>query len=311
MCALLLNKASPAGTAPPNADDDVRALTLAIEDIFGVVDNTTIAAAALTITSTGLKTVIFQDAAADPTAAGQLQRSGSALKFYNSAARVVYIAAGTDVAVADGGTGLSSGTSGGVLYFSAAATLASSAALTAKALMIGGGAGAAPTTIAALTNGQLAIGSTGNNPVPAALTAGTNMAVSNGAGSITLTATDRVMVPCSAAAVASAGATVFLGFSSSATEADVSFSSPVTGSVTKLYTHASAAPGSGKTFTYHVMVNGSATAVTHVVSDTSTDGNSSGSAAISGGQVISVRLVGSAGAAVANHQCFVLIGATG
>jgi hypothetical protein len=177
--------------------------------------------------------------------------------------------------------------------------------------MIGGGAGAAPTTIAALTNGQLAIGSTGNNPVPAALTAGTNMAVSNGAGSITLTATDRVMVPCSAAAVASAGATVFLGFSSSATEADVSFSSPVTGSVTKLYTHASAAPGSGKTFTYHVMVNGSATAVTHVVSDTSTDGNSSGSAAISGGQVISVRLVGSAGAAVANHQCFVLIGATG
>jgi hypothetical protein len=52
----------------------------------------------------------------------------------------------TPLAVASGGTGLTSGTSGGVLYYSATGTLASSAALTASALVIGGGAGVAPST---------------------------------------------------------------------------------------------------------------------------------------------------------------------
>jgi len=50
------------------------------------------------------------------------------------------------LAVANGGTGLTSGTSGGVLYYSATGTLASSAALAASALVIGGGAGVAPST---------------------------------------------------------------------------------------------------------------------------------------------------------------------
>jgi len=48
--------------------------------------------------------------------------------------------------VANGGTNLISGTSGGVLYYSATGTLASSAALAASAIVIGGGAGAAPST---------------------------------------------------------------------------------------------------------------------------------------------------------------------
>jgi hypothetical protein len=52
----------------------------------------------------------------------------------------------TTIAVNRGGTGLTSGTSGGVLYYSASGTLASSAALTANALVIGGGAGNAPST---------------------------------------------------------------------------------------------------------------------------------------------------------------------
>lgn len=58
----------------------------------------------------------------------------------------IYCTGGTDVAVADGGTGLSSGTSGGVLAFTASGTIASSGALAANALVIGGGAGAAPST---------------------------------------------------------------------------------------------------------------------------------------------------------------------
>ena len=48
------------------------------------------------------------------------------------------------LAVARGGTGLASGTSGGVLAYTASGTLASSAALTANLPVIGGGAGAAP-----------------------------------------------------------------------------------------------------------------------------------------------------------------------
>lgn len=56
----------------------------------------------------------------------------------------------TDLAVADGGTGLSSGTSGGVLAYTASGTLASSGALTASALVLGGGAGAVPTALGSL-----------------------------------------------------------------------------------------------------------------------------------------------------------------
>ena len=50
------------------------------------------------------------------------------------------------VAVANGGTGLSSGTSGGIPYYSGSTTITSSAALAANALVIGGGAGVAPST---------------------------------------------------------------------------------------------------------------------------------------------------------------------
>jgi hypothetical protein len=60
--------------------------------------------------------------------------------------------------VANGGTGLTAGTSGGVLYYSATGTLASSAALAANALMIGGGAGVAPSTIATGTGVVTALG---------------------------------------------------------------------------------------------------------------------------------------------------------
>jgi len=54
----------------------------------------------------------------------------------------------TDVTVAQGGTGLSSGTSGGVLAYTASGTLASSGALTQYGVVIGGGAGAVPTSTA-------------------------------------------------------------------------------------------------------------------------------------------------------------------
>jgi hypothetical protein len=55
---------------------------------------------------------------------------------------------GTALPVANGGTGLTSGTSGGVLAYTATGTLASSGALTQYGVVIGGGAGAAPTSTA-------------------------------------------------------------------------------------------------------------------------------------------------------------------
>jgi hypothetical protein len=68
--------------------------------------------------------------------------------------------------VANGGTGLTSGTSGGLLYFSAAGTIASSGALTQNALLLGAGAGAAPIAAMALgTDGQLVVGQTSAAPL--------------------------------------------------------------------------------------------------------------------------------------------------
>lgn len=64
------------------------------------------------------------------------------------------IALATDVSgtlpVGNGGTGLISGTSGGILAFTATGTIASSALLTAHALVVGGGAGLAPTPLASI-----------------------------------------------------------------------------------------------------------------------------------------------------------------
>ncbi len=53
--------------------------------------------------------------------------------------------------VANGGTGIASGTSGGIPYYSGSTTIASSAALTSNALVLGGGAGAAPKVAAGLS----------------------------------------------------------------------------------------------------------------------------------------------------------------
>lgn len=66
------------------------------------------------------------------------------------------------LAVANGGTGLSSGTSGGVPYFSGSTTMASSAALAANAIVIGGGAGAAPATTTTGTGVVTALGNAAN-----------------------------------------------------------------------------------------------------------------------------------------------------
>lgn len=77
----------------------------------------------------------------------------------------VYRVGGTDVSVADGGTGISSGTSGGVPYFSGSTTIASSAALAANQIVLGGGSGAAPATLGSLgTSTTVLHGNAGGAP---------------------------------------------------------------------------------------------------------------------------------------------------
>lgn len=68
------------------------------------------------------------------------------------------------LAVNKGGTGIASGTSGGVPYFSGATTIASSAALTQFGVVLGGGAGGAPTATAAGTAAQMLIGQSAAAP---------------------------------------------------------------------------------------------------------------------------------------------------
>ena len=74
--------------------------------------------------------------------------------------------------VANGGTGLPSGTSGGVLAYTASGTLASSAALTQYGIVYGGGAGAVPVATAAGTTGQVLTATTGSAPTWATVSTG-------------------------------------------------------------------------------------------------------------------------------------------
>jgi len=66
--------------------------------------------------------------------------------------------------VANGGTGITSGTSGGVPYYSASGTIASSGALGVNGVVYGGGAGAAPSTTSAGSTNQVLLGNTASPP---------------------------------------------------------------------------------------------------------------------------------------------------
>lgn len=69
------------------------------------------------------------------------------------------------IPVAGGGTGITSGTSGGIPYFSSTSTIASSGLLTANQLILGGGAGATPASLGSLgTTTTLLHGNAGGAP---------------------------------------------------------------------------------------------------------------------------------------------------
>lgn len=73
-------------TLAVNIDDEVGNLEKALGDILGIPMDTNIAAALFSVDATGLKKVIFQDNAGDPSATGQVVRSGAQLKFHDGTA---------------------------------------------------------------------------------------------------------------------------------------------------------------------------------------------------------------------------------
>ena len=98
-----------------------------------------------TITANALAAGTYGNALTFNSASNVFAGDGSGLTSLNAG----NFSSGT-LGVGRGGTGLTSGTSGGILGFTASGTLASSGALTANALLLGGGAGATPTVLGSL-----------------------------------------------------------------------------------------------------------------------------------------------------------------
>lgn len=130
-------------------------------DVSGATDNT---ATFFSASQTADRTLVL------PNANTNLVGHNTTDTLTNKSIAASEINSGT-LAVAQGGTNLASGTSGGVLGYTASGTLASSAALTANGVVLGGGAGATPTSTAAGTTSQVLIGGTpptfGNVPAAA------------------------------------------------------------------------------------------------------------------------------------------------
>jgi hypothetical protein len=117
--------------------------------------------------------------------------------------------------VANGGTGLTSGTSGGVLYYSATGTLASSAALAASALVIGGGAGVAPSTTTTAAGILTFLGT------PSSANLATAVTDETGSGSLVFATSPTLTTPRLAGS--STGYTSFASANASATNYTVTF----------------------------------------------------------------------------------------
>lgn len=110
------------------------------------------------------------------------------------------VALGSDVSgtlpVGNGGTGITSGTSGGVPYFSASNTIASSGALDQYQVVLGGGAGAAPNVVSGTgTSGQvLTSNGAGANPTWQDASGGSTITVSVKTADYTMTNSDDVII---------------------------------------------------------------------------------------------------------------------
>lgn len=118
--------------------------------ILGFTGSTTIASSAL-LAQYGV--VLGGGAGATPTALAPNASTAYPLVSGGASANPAWAL----LTVAGGGTGIASGTSGGVPYFSGSTTIASSGALTASQLVLGGGTGSSPTSLAAGSQYQVLV----------------------------------------------------------------------------------------------------------------------------------------------------------
>ncbi len=124
--------------------------------------------------------------------------------------------AGT-LGVSQGGTGITSGTSGGIPYFSSSSTIASSAALAANQIVLGGGAGTTPATLGSLgTTTTVLHGNASGAPTFAAVSltadvSGTLPVANGGTGLTTFGGTNRVLYTSSTDTLASSSSLLYDG----------------------------------------------------------------------------------------------------
>jgi len=175
--------------------------------------------------------------------------------------------------VAQGGTGLTSGTSGGILAYTASGTLASSGVLAANLPVIGGGAGVAPssgtrsgntttfaTTSGTLTSGNCAKFDASGNVVDNGSTCG------SGGGNVSNTGT-----PTSGQAAEWTSATVIQGVAVTGTGSYAKATSPALVTPTFLL----ASPPSGNTITVQTQTSNHASFLYLAAKGTMTAGNAS------------------------------------
>lgn len=106
---------------------------------------------------------------------------------------------------------------------------------------------------------------------------------------------------------AGAGTTNYGGMNSGATEANVSMVMPTAGTISNIYAYSNTAPGAAQTYTATLFKNGSAESALEAQITNSSSGrlasDTTGSVSVSAGDLISVRVVGSASAASATVYC--------
>ncbi len=176
-----------------------------------------------------------------------------------------------------------------------------------RRVMVGLGAGIDPKTIdSAGTTGQvLTMVTTGSEPAFAApatvnLTSGVTgvLPVANGGTGQTVGAV--ALLQFSGAAVA-AGATVFLGHGANATEAIVAFPCPVAGTIIAASAACSTGPVGAETFSYRIRVAAGNVGTVMTITGAAVLVVAAQTVAVTLGQLVTVRLITSAGAAVASH----------
>jgi hypothetical protein len=95
---------------------------------------------------------------------------------------------GDIIQIAASGGSVNTGTANQIAYYATTGTVISGLTGANSAMLVTNATGV-PAMTASMTNGQIIVGSTGGTPIPATISAGTNISVTNGANSITIAAT--------------------------------------------------------------------------------------------------------------------------